>query len=91
MTQRHGLVTLRPLVAAPREPPRDDLLSRAAALCAQALAAARATPDPGTLWLAEQLADTNRLLARLARAGAIAAAAYDQGRADERAARRLPA
>jgi hypothetical protein len=93
MTQSHGLVTLRPLVAGRRESPRDEALARAADLCAQALAAARepSAPPAGLLWLAEQLADTSRLLARLSRAGTIAAAAYEQGRADERAARLLPA
>jgi hypothetical protein len=41
------------------------------------------------LWLAEQLADTTRILAHLADTGTIAAAAYDLGRAD--AARIRPA
>jgi hypothetical protein len=93
MTQRHGLVTLRPIAVAPSEPPRDETLARAAALCARALEAARApaAPPAAVLWLAEQLADTNRALARLARAGTIAATAYEQGRADERARHGLPA
>jgi len=94
MTHRRGLVTLRPREPGGGAPPRDEALARAADLCAQALAAARepSAPPAGLLWLAEQLADTSRLLARLSRAGTIAAAAYEQGLRDgERAARRLPA
>jgi hypothetical protein len=76
---------------APRgQPGRDELLTRTAELCDHALAAARtAAPAPELVWLAEQLADTSRLLNRVARAGVIAADAYELGRADERAAARL--
>lgn len=96
MTHRDEGITLRlyrgerdvtPATAPRGQPGRDELLARLAALCDQALAAARsAAPAPEVLWLADQLADTNELLGRLARAGTIAAAAYDRGRADERAA-----
>lgn len=76
---------------APRaQPGRDELLARTASLCDQALTAVRtAAPAPEMTWLADQLADTSRLLDRLARAGSIAASAYEMGRADERATARL--
>jgi len=105
MTHSYGLITLCPPGAGcgaapgaspppPAPPATADLLRRAAALCAQARAAARAAPAPcpELLWLAEQLADTSRLLARLSRAGTIAADAYEQGLRDgEHATRPLPA
>jgi hypothetical protein len=66
-------------------PAPEDTAARAAELCEQA-AAARGSQSPETLlWLAEQLADTCRLLARLSAAGSIAADAYERGRLDERA------
>jgi len=67
-------------------PPGGAALSaRAAALCDLA-AAAIANPPPADeiRMLAEQLADVGRLLGRAARAGTIAAAAYEAGRLDER-------
>ena len=50
-------------------------------------AVANPPPPDAILWLAEQLADVGRLLGRAARAGTIAAAAYEAGRLDERAHR----
>lgn len=101
MTHRDEGITFRlyrgeravtPATAPRGQPGRDELLARTAALCAQALAATRtAAPAPEVLWLADQLADCNQLLARLARAGSIAASAYELGVADALAARPRPA
>lgn len=94
MTHSHRVVALRPQGAGipgrALPPTRDEVTAAAAALCAQALSAALAAPAAPAapaelLALARQLADCNRLLGRLARAGAIAADAYEAGRADERA------
>lgn len=75
-----------------------ELAARAETLREQAAAAIADPPPPEeVLWLAEQLADVGRLLGRAARAGTIAADAYEAGRLDERAhrprgtARTLPA
>ena len=71
------------------EPTTAELAGRAAELAGRAAAAITGGPPPADeiLWLAEQLADVGRLLGQAARAGTIAAAAYEAGRLDERAHR----
>lgn len=68
-----------------RLPGERELVELAAALCEQAITAARGTPATDAAWLSAQLTDVSRQLAALARAGQVAAAAYEQGRRDERA------
>lgn len=91
----HSCITLRDDTGPPQdgrpETAGEAAAARAAALCEQAAAAVRAgDPPEALLWLAEQLADTCRILSQYARAGTVAAAAYEAGRLDERA-RRAPA